>query len=679
MGNIKVDLNKFKYVKGDDHSTTLRHQDGHQITLAHKGLNKDNVTALKALSAVGKNAATDDQHRESKVDQLAEGGQPGLYANIHAKQERIKHGSHEHMRKPGSEGAPTKEAFKESEKTAKMAEGGKVAKYCAYCGGMAHGGECQDEPRKMYEEGSKEPVSKDDNAPETTDVKPEQKGPVVINVGQPAPQTNVAQTPPPSELAPQPQAPAPVQSQVSAPNSPDSSQAPAQGTQPSMPEPETTDVSEAQMAKPADDQEQPVVPARTPEQAYQSIKDELNQKAKATNDDFMQGHIDPKSVESLYGEASTPAKIGALFSIVLGGIGSGLTKQPNAALEMMDKIIASDLEKQKQQFNSKNTFYRLHSMEEPLNEQQIKLLREQGKLTDAQASNALAETGLKTQQNTINSIIMKSFHDQVAMANKMPPGPEKDKRLAALNSFQEVLGAKIADMNDAVAAKVGAMNMMGDVSNEPQAGTPNSQEQQFQNKTKIMKSGILGPTLQKTGEMLAQGHLPGVPEVMGQTVSKGIDPDAAKTVKNMQILDAKAKDVLSFAKANKKNWSKLNPLERNKIIEQGAQKAEELTAFYSKAVDSGVMTKGRMEWLDKQIGKNPTSVFQDVLGNNAKLEEIINSNHGRKIQELKAMGFTPKENVQPVEGQKGVHGPTGKHIIFTNGKWQFDPSANKGK
>lgn len=44
---------------------------------------------------------------------------PGLYANIHAKQARIKAGSGEKMRKPGSKGAPTDKAFKESAKTAK--------------------------------------------------------------------------------------------------------------------------------------------------------------------------------------------------------------------------------------------------------------------------------------------------------------------------------------------------------------------------------------------------------------------------------------------------------------------------------------------------------------------------------------------------------------------------------
>jgi hypothetical protein len=43
----------------------------------------------------------------------------GLYANIHAKRKRIAAGSDEKMRKPGSKGAPTAKAFKESAKTAK--------------------------------------------------------------------------------------------------------------------------------------------------------------------------------------------------------------------------------------------------------------------------------------------------------------------------------------------------------------------------------------------------------------------------------------------------------------------------------------------------------------------------------------------------------------------------------
>jgi hypothetical protein len=48
----------------------------------------------------------------------------GLYANIHAKRERIKRQkaagkTPEKMRKPGTKGAPTAKAFKESAKTAR--------------------------------------------------------------------------------------------------------------------------------------------------------------------------------------------------------------------------------------------------------------------------------------------------------------------------------------------------------------------------------------------------------------------------------------------------------------------------------------------------------------------------------------------------------------------------------
>jgi len=43
----------------------------------------------------------------------------GLYANIHAKRERIRKGSGESMRKPGSKGAPTAAAFRKSKRTAR--------------------------------------------------------------------------------------------------------------------------------------------------------------------------------------------------------------------------------------------------------------------------------------------------------------------------------------------------------------------------------------------------------------------------------------------------------------------------------------------------------------------------------------------------------------------------------
>jgi len=53
------------------------------------------------------------------VTMYQEGGKVGLYENVHRKRERIAAGSKEKMRKPGSKGAPTEEAFRKSALTAK--------------------------------------------------------------------------------------------------------------------------------------------------------------------------------------------------------------------------------------------------------------------------------------------------------------------------------------------------------------------------------------------------------------------------------------------------------------------------------------------------------------------------------------------------------------------------------
>lgn len=65
---------------------------------------------------IGKEFAKADAGRKFK--------EGGLYANIHAKQERIADGSGEKMRKVGAKGAPTAAAFKKSAKTVKLKDGG---------------------------------------------------------------------------------------------------------------------------------------------------------------------------------------------------------------------------------------------------------------------------------------------------------------------------------------------------------------------------------------------------------------------------------------------------------------------------------------------------------------------------------------------------------------------------
>jgi hypothetical protein len=81
---------------------------------------KEHSSAQRAAIAIAKQKSGkyDENGKRIKEDTIAE-EKPGLYANIHAKQRRIKNGSGEHMRKPGSKGAPTAQAFKDSQKTVK--------------------------------------------------------------------------------------------------------------------------------------------------------------------------------------------------------------------------------------------------------------------------------------------------------------------------------------------------------------------------------------------------------------------------------------------------------------------------------------------------------------------------------------------------------------------------------
>ena len=80
--------------------------------LASRGMG--DISASKMPKGV-KKARRDD----TDFTQYAEGGKVGLYDNIHAKRKRIAEGSGEKMRRVGSKGAPTNQAFLKSAKTAK--------------------------------------------------------------------------------------------------------------------------------------------------------------------------------------------------------------------------------------------------------------------------------------------------------------------------------------------------------------------------------------------------------------------------------------------------------------------------------------------------------------------------------------------------------------------------------
>lgn len=81
------------------------------------------MLASRGMGAISPSKMPSGKRKARRDDtdftEYAEGGKVGLYANIHAKRKRIAAGSGEKMRKPGSAGAPTAQAFIQSAKTAK--------------------------------------------------------------------------------------------------------------------------------------------------------------------------------------------------------------------------------------------------------------------------------------------------------------------------------------------------------------------------------------------------------------------------------------------------------------------------------------------------------------------------------------------------------------------------------
>ena len=95
---------------------------GGMVEGSAKDMREDKMLAKKhGMSMKEWEASPEDKKHDAPKKKS--GG--GLYANIHAKRERIEDGSKEKMRKPGSKGAPTAEAFKASERTARK-DGGKA-------------------------------------------------------------------------------------------------------------------------------------------------------------------------------------------------------------------------------------------------------------------------------------------------------------------------------------------------------------------------------------------------------------------------------------------------------------------------------------------------------------------------------------------------------------------------
>ncbi len=384
---FKLDLSKFKKVHSDHHMTTLQHADGHKIQIAHRALSPKMKADLDLLPAHG-----------SK--KFADGGQVSD-DEIIAKKKSVDDYNNLHEDEPKEYPQDVQQKMSKTDVTPrKMAAGGPVTK----------GNPKLQQAYKKYADGGD--VSQDDQpAPKDNSLAGQQGAPVTINIS-PNASGQMAQVPPAMQSQnsipgadDSAQSPQIAPKQQAAVQQQDQQQLPSNQEDDSSPEDSSSAVMQTPTASSPDDE--PAVAAKQPgqpqlqqpktqqapdmmqgyqkqqagiageaqaqgqlggreaqildKQAAQSQAamnlmnkhmSEIDAERKSFQQDVQKGHIDPKAYMN---SKSTGQKVMQGIGLILGGMGAGLTHQPNDALKMLNAQIDRDISAQRDNLANKQS------------------------------------------------------------------------------------------------------------------------------------------------------------------------------------------------------------------------------------------------------------------------------------------------------------------------------------
>lgn len=198
----------------------------------------------------------------------------------------------------------------------------------------------------------------------------------------------------------------------------------------------------------------------TPQQEAQQRTEQQMQ----FGDDLKYGKITPKTYSDLFAEKGTLGKIGTIFGMMLSGAGSGLTHQPNAMLEIMNKEIERDLEAQKQNQANKQSWYNAALQHEKLQPENAQRWAEAQKAANEADLGKWANTqkGVESMQASSDAANMQTLATMQYLQdniNKMPPGPMRDSAQANLtNVMLPAAMNKIMQRNEETALKKRAID-----------------------------------------------------------------------------------------------------------------------------------------------------------------------------------------------------------------------------
>lgn len=402
--------------------------------------------------------------------------------------------------------------------------------------------------------------------------------------------------------------------------------------------------------------QQQVQIAKTPQEASQNMAQGISKEWQAYQNDVAAGHIAPKTYQDLYlknpdgTDRSAVGKVGTIFGMLMGGVGSGLTHQPNALLELMNKKIDRDFQAQQQTAQNK---YKARDLllQSTQQEYQKRLSESQIPVNSAQAKAIYADVALK--QYTLDQMrhgnaYVQQLRNQVA---NLPPGsPEALKAQAALASISQAEGAKNLSLENQAAAKAGLIHQLsGD-----QSGGDSEQNFARQN---MLSGAMYGQQGAEAAKFKESHHIPWVPGMASRPVN---EKDQAEVLGH-QKLDSGINDLLTFAKTH----STIVPGTKEYNIAQ--TKVRKLQADIRDSVLNTVYREGEQPLLDKFINSNPAGITKNWKSI-PQLETLRDTNNRDYGLKLKSLGYQGAP--QPQGGGSEIKTMNGVQYQRVQGGWK---------
>ena len=417
---------------------------------------------------------------------------------------------------------------------------------------------------------------------------------------------------------------------------------PAQAPAPmaAMPPADTAPSAPVQQAPATDTQAQTLPrPSGNPDADKSMYTDILNSKDAAYYKDLVNGDIKPETYHTLFQKSDTLGKVGAIFGMLLSGMGSGLTHQPNAFFQILDKQISNDFEAQKA--NKTNALSMLQKYQEHQNDLSTRALQgKQGQLILQQTAKEREEAqGLHYK----NKMYLTALQQMNNLANNLPAGSQKQQAQSVLGAIGQQVQGKVTQ------------------NNAQAAGSLVDAEEQWKRRNEAMS---MVPETAGIAKYEAERHIPGEQ----RSASTPIEAKDRDSFAQKQNLLQKTQELRAWAQQHS---GSLDPATRA----EGDTKARLLQDAYRQANGEGVFRKGESDFISGIVDSEPTKFlnsfrvdpkFKALEGSiNTDLQTLRNKyglGEGSSSTRAQSSSNSGAEIRYDAQGNAWKKGPNGKPV-----------------